>query len=162
MAKTARSGAPSAAPRVEYANIEELNAAIRACTRCPLRQTATGPVCGVGELNAKFLLIGEAPGREEDASGVPFVGLSGKRLNKLLEHGHIDVNYCYFTNTVRCRPPANRTPRKKEIMSCLPWLLEEIRLVNPEMLITLGSIPLSLFCDYGIRTVHGTMLEVEI
>ena len=132
------------------------------CTRCSLRQNATQPVAGTGEVGAKYMLIGESPGREEDKAGVPFVGQSGQRLNKLLELAKIDQNECYFTNTCRCRPPENRDPRKAEMKACLPYLLQEIRLVKPQYIITLGRIPLSLFSDYGIKAMHGTSFSWEM
>lgn len=142
-------------------NLNELTDQILACTQCPLRQTATAPVPGVGEIGAKYLLIGEAPGGEEDKAGCPFVGLSGKRLDKLLALAGIDKNDCYFTNVVKCRPPRNKDPKKGELKLCSKWLLKEIELVKPQYIITLGRIPLSLFCPYGIKVMHGTMFEYE-
>jgi len=119
-------------------------------------------VPGIGTLKAKYMLIGEAPGAEEDKAGVPFVGLSGKRLNKLIVLAGIDINECYLTNVCRCRPPANRTPRKLETRACNHWLVEEIKLIRPEYIITLGSTPLSLFSKSGVRSMHGTMFEYEL
>lgn len=114
---------------------------------------------GLGEVGAKYMIIGEAPGRDEDCLGVPFVGLAGKRLDKLLGAAGISLNDCYITNVCRCRPPSNRTPKKVEVRACSSYLLEEIRLVQPQQIITLGSTPLSLFCPYGIRQMHGTMFD---
>lgn len=142
--------------------LEALNKRIKDCTLCELRETATAPVCGIGSLGAKFFLIGEAPGKTEDKMGVPFVGLAGKRLNQLLEVGKISTNICYFSNVCRCRPPANRVPKKKEIRACLKWLWEEIEIIQPSFVVTLGATPLSLFTDVGIKQLHGCELEVEI
>ena len=141
--------------------LELLAERVKQCSKCALREYATNPVPGLGELGAKYLLIGEAPGREEDRFSVPFVGMSGRRLNKLLELAGIGLNECYITNVCKCRPPSNRNPKKAEIKSCLPFLNEEILLVNPEYVITLGRVPLSLFSQHGIKQMHGTMFKYE-
>ena len=82
--------------------LDELAKTIKACTRCPLRENSTAPVPGFGNPNAKYVLIGEAPGANEDRLGIPFIGLAGKRLNQLLELAKIDINECYLTNVCRC------------------------------------------------------------
>ena len=143
-------------------SLEQVGKDIIACQRCELRQNATQGVLGYGSVGAKYLLIGEAPGREEDEQGVPFVGQAGRQLDKLLVLAGIDTNDCFLSNVCRCRLPANRNLRKKEIKACVPFLWREIRLVKPQYLITLGSVPLSLFCDYGIRQCHGTQMSVEV
>jgi len=140
----------------------QLTKDILSCQRCELRQNATRPVPGWGNIGAKYFLIGESPGENEDREGLPFVGQAGRRLDKLLALAGIDINDCFLSNTIRCRPPANRDPRKKEIKACVEFLWREIKLVKPSYLITLGSVPLSLFCPYGIRQCHGTQMEVEI
>ena len=142
--------------------LEALKKRIITCGACVLRESCTAPVLGCGSIGAKYMIIGEAPGREEDHVGFPFVGKSGQRLDKLLEVGHIDIADCYLTNVCRCRPPKNRTPKKKEIGACNGFLMEEIRVVNPTYIITLGAVPLSLFSSYGISQMHGTMFEVEV
>ena len=142
--------------------LEELAEHIKSCTRCQLRENCASPVPGIGSINSKYLLIGEAPGKHEDEAGVPFVGLAGKRLDKLLNVADISLNDCYLTNVVRCRPAQNRDPKKSEIRSCLKWLQEEVNLVRPKYIITLGRIPLSLFSPYGIKQMHGTMFEYTI
>ncbi len=142
--------------------IANLNRQILACTSCELRETATCPVPGFGEVDAKYILIGEAPGKEEDAKGMPFVGLAGKRLDQLVKLAKIDMNECYYTNVCRCRPPANRTPRKREVEACKDYLMEEIRIIKPEYIVTLGATPLGLFSKLGVSQVHGAMLEIEI
>lgn len=141
--------------------LEELTKQIKQCQRCPLRGEATQPVPGLGEVGAKYFIIGEAPGRSEDDAGVPFVGLAGKRLNKLIALAGIDINDCYVTNTVKCRPPVNRQPRKSERLACYNWLREELALVKPETIITLGAIPLSLFSSAGITQMHGTQFVTD-
>jgi len=142
--------------------IEDLQARIRECTACPLRMTATQPVPGYGAIGCKYMLIGEAPGKNEDEQGMPFIGLAGRRLNQLLELGGISLNECFFTNVVKCRPPSNKTPKKSLIRVCKPWLLQEIKLVQPEIIIALGATPLSLFTTSGVSQMHGTLFEAEI
>lgn len=142
--------------------LDQITSDIAQCQRCELRMGATCPVPGIGETGAKYFLIGEAPGREEDEEGIPFIGSAGRKLDKLLALANIDHNDCYFSNVIRCRPPANRDPKKKEIKACVEFLWREIRLVKPEYVITLGSTPLSLFCPYGVRQMHGTVLNQDV
>ncbi|XUX01195.1 MAG: uracil-DNA glycosylase [Dehalogenimonas sp.] len=149
-------------PDIAADSLEKLHTLLHDCCLCELRFTCTAPVPGLGPLNPKYMIIGEAPGREEDRAGVPFIGWAGKKLNQLLEVGSINPNDCYITNVCRCRPPSNRKPKIKEIRVCVRWLLKEIRLVKPEKIITLGSTPLSLFTPHGIKVVHGTRLEFDL
>lgn len=139
--------------------LRALNQQIKACTNCPLRETATAPVCGIGSVGAKYFVIGEAPGAEEDRKGVPFIGQAGKKLDKLIDLAKINPNDIYITNTVRCRPPSNNKPKKKIIRECSKWLWRELEIVNPQYIITLGAVPLSLFSPYGISRMHGTVLK---
>uniref|UniRef100_A0A6M3XB50 Type-4 uracil-DNA glycosylase n=1 Tax=viral metagenome TaxID=1070528 RepID=A0A6M3XB50_9ZZZZ len=136
------------------------------CTRCPLRENATCPVPGIGSEEATYFLIGEAPGKSEDKDGVPFVGASGKRLNRLLALAQIDINDCYLTNVVKCWPPKvrgkQRAPKKSERLACWPWLKQELQLVQPKIIIPLGAVPLSLFTDVGIKQLHGTTFTYEL
>ncbi len=144
-------------------NLDQINKDILSCSKCELRMSATRPVTGLGSIGAKYFLIGEAPGHDEDSAGVPFVGSAGRRLDKLLALANIDPNDCYFSNVCRCRPPSNRTPKKKEIKACVDFLWREIRLVKSQIIITLGATPLGLFTQSGgVSTMHGTIFEVEI
>jgi len=117
-------------------------------------------------VGAKYFLIGEAPGKNEDKQGMPFVGSSGKRLNKLLALAGIDENECYFSNVCRCWPPKvkgkQRQPKKAERLACYPWLKAELSLVRPQIVIPLGAVPLSLFTDVGITQLHGTQFPYEL
>ena len=143
-------------------DLEQLAEQIKQCTRCELRAGCTKPVPGFGNAGSKYFLIGEAPGRDEDREGVPFIGMAGRRLNELLALAGIDINDCYFTNVCKCRPPHNKTPRKAFIKACQPWLMEEIRLVKPKQIITLGATPLSLFSPNGVSQMHGTQFTVDL
>ena len=144
------------------ATLEQLHDDIQRCSRCPLRAGATQSVPGLGCRRAKYMVIGRGPGREEDETGVPFVGLAGNRLNKLFQVAGIDTNDCYITNLVKCRPPNNREPRKGEISACLPWLARELALVRPKTLIVLGAAPLARFSPYSIAQMHGTMFMFNV
>ncbi len=143
-------------------SLDKIAQDILQCQRCELRMTATNPVPGHGDIGAKYFLIGEAPGREEDEQGVPFVGQSGRKLDKLLALAKIDLNDCYLSNVCRCRPPENRVPRKKEVKACVDFLWREIRLVKPSIIIPLGATPLALFSTQGISQVHGTSFLWEL
>jgi uracil-DNA glycosylase family 4 len=141
-------------------SLELLAEEIRACTRCELRENCTQPVIGFGDVGAKYLLIGEAPGKDEDKSGIPFCGSSGRKLDQLLPLAGIHPNDVYITNVCRCMPPKLGTerqhPKKKQIAKCIDFLWREIEIIKPEKIITLGGVPLSLFCKYGVRQTHGT------
>ncbi|OLE55655.1 MAG: hypothetical protein AUG51_01580 [Acidobacteria bacterium 13_1_20CM_3_53_8] len=121
--------------------LEELAAQIRVCTRCPLHESRTLAVPGDGKFSAKVMIIGEAPGKEEDESGHPFVGSAGRFLNHVLEGTGLDRNDFFITNTVKCRPPKNRTPKKLEVDTCTSnYLFEQIALLNPKLIMLLGTV----------------------
>ncbi len=144
-------------------SLEQITKDIFSCQRCELRQNATRPVAGLGYVGAKYFLIGEAPGREEDEGGVPFVGQAGRRLDKLLVLAKISINDCFLSNVCRCRPPQNRDPKKKEIRACVDFLWREIKLVKPQYIITLGATPLGLFTQSGgVSQLHGTSFEWQL
>lgn len=142
--------------------LEELAKQVHECSRCPLRFESTQPVAGIGSPSCKYFVIGEAPGKDEDKEGIPFVGMAGRRLNKLLALANIDPNDCYITNVVKCRPPANRQPRKSERLACYKWLQAELQICKPKTIITLGATPLSLFTNNGVSSLHGTQFEIEL
>src|ERR1700689_3659831 len=111
---------------------EQLRATALACTKCPLAEGRTQVVFGVGNPQAALLFVGEAPGRDEDLAGEPFVGRSGKLLDRLMfEEIGITRDQCYIANVVKCRPPQNRDPKADEIAACRPYLDEQLRLIAP-------------------------------
>src|SRR5205085_1429776 len=121
--------------------LEELAAQIRVCVKCPLHESRTIAVPGDGQPTAKLMIIGEAPGKEEDLSGHPFVGASGKFLNSVLEGTGIERADFFVTNTVKCRPPKNRTPKTLEVNTCTSnYLFEQIELINPRLIMLLGGV----------------------
>lgn len=128
------------------------------CTRCALARGRTQVVFGVGDPSADLLFVGEGPGRDEDLAGEPFVGRSGKLLDRLMaEELGIDRRRCYIANVVKCRPPQNRDPRPDEIAACRPWLETQIELIDPTVVVTLGNFAtrLLLSTDEGIRRLRG-------
>jgi DNA polymerase len=128
------------------------------CTRCALSDTRTQVVFGVGDSSADLLFVGEAPGRDEDLQGEPFVGRSGKLLDRLVaEEMGIDRSQFYIANVVKCRPPDNRDPKPDEIAACRPYLAAQLELIRPTVVVTLGNFATKLLLetDKGITKVRG-------
>jgi DNA polymerase len=139
---------------------EQLRTTACACTRCVLAGTRTQVVFGVGDPQAALLFVGEAPGRDEDLAGEPFVGRSGKLLDRLMsEEIGIDRSRCYIANVVKCRPPQNRNPAPGEIEACRPYLEAQISHINPAVVVTLGNFATRLLLDSseGIRQLRGSV-----
>lgn len=113
---------------------------VATCTSCPLYKTRTQGVLGAGNRQAELMLVGEAPGAQEDRQGEPFVGEAGKLLNKILAAVQLKPEQIYITNILKSRPPENRNPQPAEIAACTPFLLEQITLVNPKLIVALGRI----------------------
>ncbi len=139
--------------------LDELRAEVAACRRCPLCDGRTQTVFGAGDPNARVLIVGEAPGKNEDAQGEPFVGAAGKYLNELLAIAGLTREEVFIANALKCRPPSNRDPRPEEIQACTPFLREQTRTINPEFIVTLGnfSTKFILKTDVGITRLHGTL-----
>lgn len=143
-------------------SLEQIEKDILNCSLCELRAGATNPVPGFGNLGAKYFIIGEAPGKEEDNCGLPFIGLAGLKLKKLLELAKISMNDVYISNVCRCRLPSKKTPKKKEIKRCEEFLRRELALqTNLTSIIVVGATPANLFTDQGIAQLHGTQMEVD-
>lgn len=117
----------------------ELNEMICNCLKCPLGKTRNKFVFGVGNPNAKLMLIGEGPGADEDAQGEPFVGRAGGLLNDILKAIKFTREEVYIANIVKCRPPSNRTPNQSEIDECFPYLQKQIEIINPKLILCLGT-----------------------
>jgi uracil-DNA glycosylase family 4 len=121
-------------------SLAEIRTEALGCTRCVLAETRTRVVFGVGDTTADLMFIGEGPGRDEDLAGEPFVGRSGKLLDKLvLQELGLDRSRFYIANVVKCRPPGNRDPLPAEIESCRPYLDAQISLIDPSVVVTLGN-----------------------
>lgn len=127
-------------PAVATGAWETLAAEVSRCTRCALHATRTQTVFGVGRRDAELLVIGEAPGAEEDRQGEPFVGRAGQLLNAMLRAIGLERSECYIANILKCRPPSNRDPRPEESATCTPYLDRQIALIEPRVILAVGRI----------------------
>ena len=137
--------------------LDELRVQVESCRRCPLCDGRTQTVFGVGNPHARVMFIGEAPGKNEDLQGEPFVGAAGHYLNELLGCAGLRREDVFIANVLKCRPPGNRDPRPEEIQTCTPFLREQTRTIDPEVLVTLGkfSTQFVLKTQVGITRLHG-------
>jgi DNA polymerase len=138
----------------------ELKQSVRECTACKLRAGCTQTVFGVGDESADWLFVGEGPGADEDAQGEPFVGQAGKLLDNMLAAIKLKRgNNVYIANIVKCRPPGNRTPEPDEIATCMPYLQQQIALIKPKLIITLGKTAATslLGRDATLGSLRGTV-----
>ena len=147
---------------IEYSTLDALINDCKSCVKCSLSKSRNNVVVGRGNNKAKLLIIGEGPGRNEDETGLPFVGRAGKLLDQILDSVGIDSNEdAYISNIVKCRPPENRKPSLEEIRSCESWLKEQIRLINPEVILLVGATAVQgiLGVKEGITKIRGTWIE---
>ena len=136
--------------------MEEIYAQIRACQKCDLGRGRTRAVPGEGPLSAAIVFIGEGPGYHEDQQGRPFVGAAGKYLSELLAGIHLSRSDVYITNVVKCRPPKNRDPLPEEIEACQAYLDQQVALIKPRVIVTLGRFSMArYFSGQTISRVHG-------
>lgn len=146
-------------------NFTLLEKTISTCTRCQLFKTRNNVIFGEGSRNAPIFIIGEAPGAEEDKIGRPFIGASGKLLDKILQCcGFNREQHVFISNIVRCRPPGNRVPSQEERDACIDFLYRQIELINPRILITLGATPIKELLDdrnIKITKIRGNWLEYK-
>lgn len=142
--------------------LEKLEKQAQSCTKCPLCATRTNTVFFDGSSDAKIMLIGEAPGADEDALGKPFVGRAGKLLNEFLKMAEIDRQKdLYITNTIKCRPPKNRKPEPSEKAACEHFLDEQIKIINPKVIILCGATAAESFFDkkFQITKIRGEIFD---
>lgn len=142
--------------------LSELQKEAVGCTACPLHETRSNVVFGTGSAHARVMMIGEAPGRNEDLKGEPFVGAAGKKLNAYLEAAGLDRNDFYIANVVKCRPPSNRNPRVGEIKSCSPYLRQQIRAIWPDAILCLGNFATQfvMHSDKGVTELRGSIYQI--
>ncbi len=135
----------------------ELKQACGSCDKCPLHQTRTNCVFGVGNEHADLMFVGEAPGEQEDLSGTPFVGRAGQLLDKFLYAVDIAREDVYIANILKCRPPKNRDPLPEEEDACIGYLREQVALINPKVIVCLGRISAMRLIkpDFKITKEHG-------
>lgn len=137
---------------------ERLRTDALGCTRCQLCESRTQVVFGMGDPRADLMFVGEAPGADEDRQGLPFVGRSGKLLDRLMaEEMGLTRDTAYIANVVKCRPPENRDPRRDEIAACRPYLEAQLELIAPKVVVTLGNFSSKLLLDtsIGITELRG-------
>ena len=144
--------------------LDKLKRKIQSIKNCDLKKNATNLVFGDGNINSKIMLIGEGPGANEDKEGIPFVGRAGKLLDKMLEAIKLDRTKVYISNVVNYRPPANRRPNEEEIERYLPHLKDHIQIINPKILVLLGSTALNTLIgnEVVISKARGKWIQKEI
>lgn len=148
---------------IKQEELEKLNNQILKCSQCILRSTCRAVVPGEGLAEAEIMFIGEGPGQKEDELGRPFVGAAGKFLDELLTSINLKREEVYIANVVKCRPPGNRDPLPEEVEACWPWLLEQIKIIDPKLIVTLGKHSLERFLPgQKISQIHGKALRREI
>lgn len=142
--------------------LENISSEVKFCTNCPLSIHRTNPVFSAGVATAPLMLIGEAPGRDEDEQGVPFVGKSGKLLDRLLQQAGFSRNTnVYIANMVKCRPPENRAPKKSEIDCCRHYLEAQIQAVNPKLIVCVGRVAAQTLINpkFKVMIDHGKIYD---
>lgn len=152
----------SSASPVAKLGWDELVATVRSCTLCPLHATRTQAVFGVGNRQADWMVIGEAPGADEDRQGEPFVGRAGQLLNCMLKAIGFERSQVFIANILKSRPPNNRDPRPEEVRACLPYLMRQIELVNPKLILCVGRIAAQtlLQTDMPIGKLRGRLHRI--
>jgi uracil-DNA glycosylase len=168
-AKAAETGG-SREEQVARMDWAELKAAVSGCTACGLRAGCTQTVFGAGDEAAEWLLVGEAPGAEEDRLGEPFVGQAGKLLDNMLAAlGLARGRNVYIANVLKCRPPGNRNPEAQEVATCSPYLLRQIELIRPKLILAMGRFAVQALLNTGatigslrgkVHAYHGVPLVV--
>jgi uracil-DNA glycosylase family 4 len=141
----------------------ELAAVANACVKCQLAKTRTNVVYGVGSPNANLMFIGEAPGRDEDIQGKPFVGRAGQLLTDIIKAMKLTRDDVYIANVIKCRPPENRNPEPDELDECRPFIRRQIEIIRPKVIVTLGRFALQSLMErgYAISSTRGQWLEYD-
>ena len=146
-----------------YQNWEELERGCKSCKDCKLCEKRKNVVIGEGNKKTKIMFIGEGPGADEDEKGIPFVGKAGQLMDKAFAGVGIKREEIYITNIVKCRPPENRNPEKEEAQACKKYLDAQIELINPEIIVLLGSVALKNYLgeEYGITNSRGNWFKKD-
>lgn len=141
--------------------LEEFEKQVSNCMECALGKTRINIVFGVGNSNADLIFIGEAPGREEDLKGEPFVGRAGRLFDRILSAIKVSRNEVYIANILKCRPPDNRSPRSEEVEKCLPYLITQIQIIKPNLIVCLGLIAAKtlLKVEYNLASLRGKVFD---
>lgn len=148
-------------PRGTYQTMEQMKVHCNQCYRCGLGETRTNAVIGRGNVHADILIVGEGPGQNEDETGIAFVGKAGQLLDKILASVNLTENDVFICNVVKCRPPGNRDPQPAEIEACKGYLMEQIRLVEPKIILLTGKYAMLtlLGIKQGITKVRGQWFD---
>lgn len=148
--------------QVEKLPLDEIRAQVENCHACSLCETRTNIVFGDGDPHARVLIVGEAPGKNEDLQGKPFVGAAGKFLDELLEEAGLKREEVFIANVLKCRPPSNRNPQADEIEACAPFLREQTQSIDPWIIVTMGNFATQfiLRTGTGITRLRGTVQQV--
>jgi len=148
-------------------SMEKIEEEIKNCKRCDLWKTRNHCVVGSGNLNAKIMFIGEAPGYNEDLQGKPFVGKAGKFFDELLSSVELTRDEVYITNILKCRPPGNRNPTEEEIKACTPYLDRQIEIIKPKIICCLGNFATNyIFKKFNLKPesiskIHGKIFNIS-
>ena len=147
--------------QVEKLPLDEIRAQVENCHACSLCETRTNTVFGDGDPHARVLIVGEAPGKNEDLQGKPFVGAAGKFLDELLEEAGLKREEVFIANVLKCRPPSNRNPQADEIEACAPFLREQTQSIDPWIIVTMGNFATQfiLRTGTGITRLRGTVQQ---
>jgi DNA polymerase len=156
-------GQAQADGKSEPLELTRLQEQLQGCTRCPLSRQRSQVVFGVGNPDAALVLVGEAPGREEDRQGIPFVGEAGRLLDRILAAMNLSREQVYICNLIKCRPPGNRDPQPEEIACCEPFLKQQLALIRPQLIVALGRFATQalLRTTAPIGTLRGNWHEYE-
>ncbi|NQU40326.1 MAG: uracil-DNA glycosylase [Lentisphaerae bacterium] len=156
------SAATASAGSAIWSDLAAVAADIAGCTKCELHKTRTNTVPGAGSPHPEILFVGEAPGADEDAQGIPFVGRAGKLLTKMIEAMGYQRDDVFIANIAKCRPPANRKPEPEEMELCIPYLKGQIALLSPRVIVCLGATATEgLLGLTGITSLRGTWHTFE-
>lgn len=131
--------------------MKHLESAVLSCRKCPLAETRRKAVPGEGDIRTDLMFVGEGPGHDEDIQGKPFVGRAGQLLTKIIAAMKYDRRQVYITNVVKCRPPSNRNPKPEEMAQCRDYLLEQIDIIRPRVIVTLGRVAADFFIKSSAR-----------
>ncbi|HYM51685.1 MAG TPA: uracil-DNA glycosylase [Candidatus Limnocylindrales bacterium] len=143
-----------------FSDLPSLSRAVHDCRRCPLGASRTHAVPGVGPADARIMIVGEAPGQNEDLQGEPFVGAAGKLLDQLLRGIGLSRQDVFITNILKCRPPQNRDPQPDEVTACAPYLEQQVALIHPDVILLLGRHALARLLpgQDSITRAHGRVI----
>jgi uracil-DNA glycosylase len=157
----ANSQPPTANSAANSSELDRLRAEAHDCTKCRLAAGRTQVVFGVGNPNADLMFIGEAPGRDEDLKGEPFVGRAGQLLTDIIKAMKLSREEVYIANVIKCRPPENRNPEPDELDACRPYIRRQVELIQPKVIVALGRFGLQSLTEkaYGISAVRGRWLD---